>query len=224
MPSLNNIGDEDLIRNKEQRSPCMLLLDTSASMRGTPIQELNDGLRLFGEDVKRDPLAAVRCEIAIITFGGTAKMVQDFVTADEFVAPSLDALGDTPMGVAINLSLDCLRRRKNSYRENGVNYTRPWMFIISDGAPTDDGWELAAQRLREEEQGKGVIVFPIGVQGADLKVLRELSTMNPPLWLLGLKFKEFFVWLSTSQQRVSSGKVGGQTQLPSTQGWSEVPT
>ena len=224
MPSLDAIRDEDLIRNKEQRSPCVLLLDTSASMRGAPIKELNEGLKLFEEEVKKDPLAAVRCEIAIVTFGGIAKIAHDFVTADEFAAPRLDALGDTPMGAAINLSLDSLRQRKNSYRENGVNYTRPWMFIISDGAPTDEIWEPAARRLREEEQGKGIVVFPIGVQGADLKVLRELSTMNPPLWLQGLKFKEFFVWLSTSQQRVSSGKVGGQTQLPSTQGWSEVPT
>jgi uncharacterized protein YegL len=56
-----------------------------------------------------------------------------------------------------------------------------------------------------------------------LIVLRELSTTNSPLRLQGLKFKEFFVWLSTSQQRVSAGKAGGQAQLPSTEGWSEVP-
>jgi uncharacterized protein YegL len=224
MPSLDSIRDEDLIRNKEQRSPCILLLDTSASMRGAPIQELNDGLKLFEEEVKKDPLAAVRCEIAIVSFGGVAQMVQDFVTADEFTAPVLDAAGDTPMGAAINLSLDSLRQRKSSYRENGVNYTRPWVFVISDGAPTDEGWEKAAERLREEERNKGVIVFPIGVQGAALNVLQQLSTTNSPLRLQGLKFKEFFVWLSTSQQRVSAGKAGGQAQLPSTQGWSEIPT
>jgi uncharacterized protein YegL len=224
MHRLDDIGDEDLIRNKEQRSPCVLLLDTSASMRGVPIRELNDGLKLFEEEVKKDPLAAVRCEIAVVTFGGTAKLVQDFVLADEFVAPALDAAGDTPMGAAIDLSLDALRRRKASYKENGINYTRPWLFVITDGAPTDSGWEAAARRLRDEEQAKGVVVFPIGVQGAVLGVLRELSATNAPLWLQGLKFKEFFVWLSASQHRVSAGKAGGQAQLPSTQGWSEVPT
>ncbi len=223
MPSLDTIRDEDLVRNKEQRSPCLLLLDTSASMRGAPIQELNEGLKLFEEEIKKDPLAAVRCEIAIVTFGGIAKMAQDFITVDEFVAPELEAMGDTPMGAAINLALDRLRRRKDSYRENGVNYTRPWMFVISDGAPTDFGWETAAERLRQEERNKGIVVFPIGVRGADVKILRELSTMNSPLWLQGLKFKEFFVWLSTSQQRVSSGKAGSQAQLPSTQGGSEAP-
>ncbi len=218
-----DIGDEDLIRNKEQRSPCILLLDTSASMRGPAIQELNDGLKIFEDEVKKDPLAAVRCEIAIITFGGTVHLVQNFVTADEFTAPSLNAMGDTPLGAAINLSLDTLRRRKDSYRENGVNYTRPWMFVISDGAPTD-GWDPAAERLRTEEQNKGVVVFPVGVQGADLNVLRQLSRANSPLWLQGLRFKEFFVWLSASQHRVSAGKAGSQIQLPSTHGWSEVAT
>jgi uncharacterized protein YegL len=223
MPRLDEIADEDLVRNKEQRSPCLLLLDTSASMRGAPIRELNDGLKLFEEEVKKDPLAAVRCEIAVVSFGGAARLVQDFVLADEFAAPVLDASGDTPMGAAIDLSLNALRQRKSSYKENGVNYTRPWMFVISDGAPTDSGWEVAARRLREEEQAKGVVVFPIGVQGAVLAVLRELSTMNAPLWLQGLKFKEFFVWLSASQHRVSAGRAGGQAQLPSTQGWSEAP-
>jgi uncharacterized protein YegL len=223
MALLDDIGDDDLVRNKEQRSPCLLLLDTSGSMRGDPIQELNAGLKLFEEEVRKDPLAAVRCEIAIVSFGGSAKLAQDFVIAEDFAAPSLDAGGDTPLGAAIDLGLDLLRKRKDAYKENGVNYTRPWMFIVSDGAPTDAAWESAAARLRSDEQAKGVVVFPIGVQGAVLGVLRELSTLNAPLWLQGLKFKEFFVWLSASQHRVSAGKVGGQAQLPSSHAWSEAP-
>lgn len=219
-----DIRDEDLIRNKEQRSPCMLVVDTSASMRGVAIQELNDGLRLFQDEVRKDPLAAVRCEIAIVTFGGSVRLVQDFITADEFAAPTLNAMGDTPMGAGINLALDTLRRRKDSYRENGVNYTRPWVFVMSDGAPTDNEWDLAAGRLRKEEENKGVVVFPVAVQGADLNVLMQLSRANAPLRLQGLKFREFFVWLSASQHRVSAGRAGGQIQLPSTHGWSEAAT
>jgi uncharacterized protein YegL len=205
MPSLDSIRDEDLIRNKEQRSPCILLLDTSASMRGSPIQELNDGLKLFEEEVKKDPLAAVRCEIAIVSFGGVAQMVQDFVTADEFTAPVLDAAGDTPMGAAINLSLDSLRQRKSSYQKRELHSSR--VFVISDGADDEGRRRLEAP---EEERNKGVIVPP-SASGAALNVLQQLSTELS----LGSRpeVQEFFVWL---HEPASVGRqAGGQAQLPS---------
>ena len=127
------------------------------------------------------------------------------------------------MGGAMNLALDSLRTRKDVYKQHSVNYTRPWLFLISDGAPTDSDWQAAAQRSRQEEDAKGVLVFPIGVAGADLGVLGQFSSKTPPQKLQGLQFAQFFKWLSVSQQRASTGQSGGTVQLPSTQGWAEAP-
>ncbi len=217
------VQEQDLAENKEQRTPCMLALDISSSMSGAPIEELNKGLQLFESEIKQDEITALRCEVAIVSFGGEVALVQDFVSASQFSAPQLAADGNTPLGGAIRLALDALQARKLAYKRNGINYTRPWLFVISDGAPTDD-WQTAAQRLRQVEAAKGVAVFPIGVQGADLNVLAQLSAQSSPLMLERLAFSHFFQWLSTSQQAASAGTPGGGVQMPSQQGWTQAPT
>lgn len=218
-----DVQEQDLAMNKEQRTPCLLALDVSNSMSGAPIDELNKGLRLFEQEIKKDDITALRCEIAIVSFGGQATLVQDFVPASQFSAPLLDADGNTPLGGAINLALDTLRARKDAYKRNGINYTRPWLFVISDGAPTDD-WQAATLRLRQEEAAKGVVVFPIGVQDADLNVMARLSAQNSPRVLEGLAFSQFFQWLSTSQEAASTGRPGGSVQIPSQEGWAQART
>lgn len=220
MAGLEHVAEQDLVVNREQRTPCLLVLDVSYSMNGAPILELNHGLQIFEEEIKKDEMAALRCEVGIVSFGGQVNLVQDFISVSQFSAPTLVATGDTPMGQAIHLALDTLRGRKEAYRRNSINYTRPWLFLLSDGAPTDtDVWPPAAQRLRQEEDSKGVLVFPVGVQGADMNVLAQLSSKNSPQMLQGINFSSFFQWLSTSQQRASAGRAGGSVQLPSMQGW-----
>ena len=55
-------GGDEFLLNPEQRCPCVLLLDTSGSMHGDPIAELNEGLRAFKEDLISDSLAVKRVE------------------------------------------------------------------------------------------------------------------------------------------------------------------
>ncbi len=120
--------------NPEPRCPCVLLLDTSKSMTGKPIQALNDGLLAFHDDLVKDPLARRRVEVAVVTFGGAPRVVQNFVTVDDFPTPILSAGGATPMGGGIHQALDLLEARKAQYQAHGVSYYRPWVFLITDGA------------------------------------------------------------------------------------------
>lgn len=207
--------------NPEPRCACVLLLDTSASMGGRPIAALNEGLRAFGDDIGTDTLASRRVEVAIVTFGqGGAQTVQGFLGAGQFVAPTLTAGGSTPMGEAIERALDLVENRKRDYRANGVAYYRPWVFLITDGEPTD-AWDDAARRVAEAEKANGLAFFAVGVQGANMDVLKQIAVRDP-LKLDGLKFTELFVWLSQSQKRVSASRVGEQAALPSPSGWASV--
>lgn len=206
--------------NPDPRCPCVLLLDTSASMNGTAITALNSGLLAFQQDIQQDSLARRRVEVALVTFGHDGvQTAQDFVTAGEFQAPVLIASGQTPMGAGITWALDLLQARKATYKANGIIHYRPWVFLITDGEPTDE-WQTAAARVRAEETAHRLAFFAVGVDGANMTRLAEIA-VRPPLKLNGTRFTELFVWLSRSQRSVSSSRVGEQVTLPPV-GWSAV--
>jgi uncharacterized protein YegL len=163
----------DFVENPEPRCPCLLLLDTSHSMQGQPISELNNGLVAFKDELAADALAMKRVEVGIITFGPVATLA-DFHTADAFQPPRLSTSGDTPMGAAIMQGIEMVRQRKDSYKTNGISYYRPWIFLITDGAPTDQ-WAAAADALRQGEANNAFSFFAVGVQGADMNTLNQIS-------------------------------------------------
>ncbi|MBI4601176.1 MAG: VWA domain-containing protein [Planctomycetes bacterium] len=219
-----DLENVEFASNPDPRCPCVLLLDTSGSMAGEPIAALNEGLKRFRDEISGDELAARRAEVAVVTFDSDVKVVRDFVTAGSFDPPSLSATGQTHMGAGIHKALDLIEARKAEYKRNGVDYYRPWVFMITDGAPQGepaDVVERAAQRVSASEAGKHVAFFAVAVQGADVEKLRRLSA-RPPLELSGLKFVELFVWLSSSIQARAKVDVGDQVTLPPTDGWSSV--
>ena len=126
------------------------------------------------------------------------------------------------MGSAIDQGLDMLETRKRTYKQAGISYYRPWVFLITDGAPTDS-WHDAARRVRDGDSNerKAFSFFSVGVEGADLSILAQICSPNrPPLKLKGLSFRELFSWLSSSLGGVSRSQPGQLVALPAPTGWS----
>ena len=213
------LGAVTFAENPEPRCPCLLLLDTSGSMAGEPIAELNTGLKTFYNELQTDSLAIKRVEVALLSFG-PVRVISDFTTAECFFDPQLEAVGDTPMGEAIRTGIELIKSRKEQYRANGISFYRPWIFLITDGEPTDE-WKSAAAMIREGEQSKSFAFFAIGVNKADMKILKQLS-VREPVKLQGLKFREFFQWLSNSMKSASRSNPGDRILLAPPLGWSEI--
>lgn len=218
-------GTNSFAENPEQRTPCVLLLDTSGSMVGQPIAELNAGLQSYRDSLIADSLAAKRVEVAIVTFGGHVQTVCDFTTVEGFQPPTLAANGDTPMGAAIRQGIEMIRQRKELYNAHGIPKTRPWLFLITDGGPTDE-WRSVVPLLEREELGKHVSFYAVGVEGANFDILRQITGgRSEPLKLKGLAFRALFKWLSDSQAAASRSKPGETLKLENPtgpKGWGEA--
>jgi len=221
-----NVNLEEAVEfaeNPEPRCPCVLLLDTSGSMKGEPVEALNKGLQAFKTDLGKDPLASRRVEIAVVTFDNEIKVAQDFVTVDNFQPPTLEAQGQTFMGGGIQKALDLVQARKSQYRANGVAYYRPWVFMITDGEPQGEPESVvqnATQRLMKEESEKRVAFFAVGVENANMDRLKQM-VVRAPVKLIGLNFVEMFVWLSRSMEKVAQSRTDEQVALPPP-GWAAV--
>ncbi len=212
------VGQVEFFENTEIRLPTILLLDGSLSLAGEPIEQLNNGIGILYEEIQRDPVAISRVELAVVPFGGKVWVAQEFKTLDDCKPPRLQASGNTPMGEAINVALDLLEKRKAQYKASGVPYNRPWIFLISDGAPTDK-WEPAADRVHQGELDKKFLFYTIAVEGADMATLAMIAPPNrPPVKLNGLDFPSLFLMVSHSlTQSCRKGEAGQQILLAPTE-------
>ncbi len=253
----NNIFNlDDLENNPTPRVPVCLCLDTSGSMgrvvRGetrrtgetiykdgqkwnvvtggiSAIEDLSEGINQFFEAIRADEVAVYSAEICIITFGGRkAELISPFATVDQQnTSFSLDAEGDTYMGEAVNMALDCLEKRKQEYKDKGVDYFQPWLVIMTDGTPNGSTEELntAIQRTQNLVNERKLTVFPLGVgPDADMSTLAKFSPKRSPLKIKETKYKEFFEWLSQSVVTTSQSMPGEKQTLDvaGIQGWGEL--
>ena len=121
-----------------------------------------------------------------------------FQDVDSFSAPTEVASGSTPLGEGVLLGLKMIEEEKLHLRSQGLNYHRPWLFVMSDGAPSDARiWEVACDEARKAADAKKVSVFPIAVDGGSTSELQKLAARSV-VEMNSVKFSDFFVWLSRS--------------------------
>jgi uncharacterized protein YegL len=218
----DNPEARSLLANRHRRTPCVLLLDTSASMSGEKIRRLNAGFRAFRDDILRNPMAAQSVELCVITFG-PVKVQSDFALLAEHDNLQLSANGATPMKEALELAMLKVTERKAKYQSHGIAYYRPWVFLLTDGEPTDvsghgsEAYKKLLQPLELAAVEQKFTLFTIGVDVSPYgrEVLNDLSRpfKGRCLDLDNLKFEEMFLWLSGSLSRVSQSSPGERVQL-----------
>lgn len=198
------IDIRDLIINSKARLPIVLLLDTSGSMTGRPIEKLEEAVQYFFEAIKEDEIAKRSAEISIISFNSIAEELLGFANIERQSIPKLITGGTTSMGKAINIALDVLEKRKKEYSEAGVEYYQPWLVLISDGEATDEV-EEAIKRAQSLTVNKKLTIFSVAIgKNKKFSTLRRLSSIKSKGKKIILSvssladFKDFFKFLSQS--------------------------
>lgn len=212
----------EFAQNPEQRCPVILLCDVSGSMDPF-MPDVNAGLRSFREEVARDPVAAERVELAVISFSEEVEIEHEFALMRNFYPPTLTSQSLTDTALGVETAIDMLRARKDNYRMNGIPYYRPWLFLVSDGLPTSSDQELqnAQSKLVQAWQNRELIWFPIGLDRESVIALdSSLVTGVPAKLLRHDRWGEFFSWLSNSVTVVSRSAPGASIRMPPTDPWS----
>ena len=199
MPMKKNEDRLRPINPQEIHLTCIVLADGSASTEGKPNEELNKVLQLIGEVLNEDGLAAGCCEVSIISFASEVKIEVGFRAASQYEAPHIAANGCTAMNEAINTALDALEARRQEYKENGIIYYRPWLFVLTDGHPTDTHLEAGTRsRLQEYISRKKVNYIPICIGDANIEHLKSYypdTVQNKTVLTDSESFRDLFVWL-----------------------------
>jgi Mg-chelatase subunit ChlD len=112
MPQYNLAVTSDLIENPSPRCACIVVLDTSGSMCGEPIKQLNAGFQQFLKALNDDEVAACSVEVSVITAGGRVQEELPFTSAMSIEHTGQFAAGGmTPLGGAVSRALDALEKR-----------------------------------------------------------------------------------------------------------------
>jgi len=209
-------------RNKDQKCPVVLLLDTSGSMAGQPIDELNKALVKLKEDILNEPTLSSRLEIGIVAFDDDARVERaiDLVTPETDL-PILNVGGTTNLVAGMNKAIEIVSDRKSFYKSNGEQYYRPFIVLFTDGAPTNTPEEIEQldQTIQQMSDEKRFVFLPFGVGGADMQLLSKLAAQTEDQRLKGkavayqmtneTKFSGVFEFVSAS---ISSAINQGGTQ------------
>ncbi|MCR4911055.1 MAG: VWA domain-containing protein [Bacilli bacterium] len=217
--------DDDLIYVTSTRIPVCLCIDTSGSMSGkdgtdkSRIERVKEGIEAFYQEVRNDELIVDAAEVSIVGFNDDPYIVRDFGLVkenDNGLKTQISASGQGNIGVGVLEALNLLAKRKEMYKENGVDYYQPWIIIMSDGHSTGDNdvrgnlKKAQEQTLELEKNGKlnVVTVYIGGSLNEDTKAQRDLggfSKKNPTQEISATKFSDFFVWLGKSVSIVAEG-------------------
>lgn len=201
-----------------RRLPVYLLIDTSGSMRGEPIQAVNNGLKVLVNALRQDPYALESVYLSILTFDLSARELFPLTHLEQVRVPEVEVpqSGATFLGAALALLVERIDRDVVRSTEERKGDWRPLVFVMTDGSPSDvQAFELAVAEVKKRPFGN-IVACAAGPK-AKRDYLKKLTDKVVSLDTLdSASFAQFFKWVSASVAVGSSsaGVVSADTLPP----------
>jgi len=187
-----------------RRLPVYLLLDTSGSMSGEPIEAVKNGVQVMISSLRQDPQAIETAWISIITFDSSARQIVPLTDLASFQMVDLKATGTTAFGEALRLLSTCIDNEVAQTTTVKKGDWKPLVFIFTDGIPTDD-WQSGMTEFKKRKTAF-TVACAAGAK-ADTNVLKQITDNVVSLDTADSQsISKFFTWVSASIG-VSSTKV-----------------
>jgi len=172
-----------------RRLPIYLLIDTSESMAGTPLESVRMALKQFVAELRQDPMLIEGSWLSVITFGSVVRQVVPLTELVLFQEPALDVGGTCSLGAALDELLKCTDHELVKSTADRKGDYAPFVFVMTNGRPTDN-WEQAVVKVKQKHWN--VIACSVS-SGADQSILKHITE-----WVINLdrskpeRLKEFF--------------------------------
>jgi len=187
-----------------RRLPVYLLLDTSGSMTGEPIEAVKNGVQMMISSLRQNPQAIETAFLSVITFDTTAQQIIPLTDLASFQMIDLKATGVTALGEALRLVAFKIETEVAKTTTEQKGDWKPLVFIMTDGIPTDN-WESGLNEFKKAKTAFTVACAAGG--GADTAILKQITDNVVSLDTAdSSSIGKFFQWV-TASIGVSSTKV-----------------
>ena len=199
-----------------RKLPIYILLDTSGSMRGEPIEAVEAGLLSLLSSLRRDPYAMETVFICVITFDREARILSPLAELSQFNLPRIPPLESSPtnLGEALELLCRCYDREvvKNANDQKGD--WLPLAVVMTDGAPSDTQlFEDMCVKIKNYHFGH-IIGCAAGPKAKTEPLSRFASTIVSLETMDSNAFSKFWQWVSLSVSHQSQSTDMVKDDLP----------
>lgn len=181
-----------------RRLPVYILIDTSGSMKGEPIESVKVGLADMVATLRQDPYALETVWISIITYDKEVKQIVPLTALEDLQLPNIivPESGPTFTGLALKVLCEKYDTEIHFSTPNQKGDWMPLLFLLTDGKPADI--QLYNNEVNEVKRRHfGNIVACAAGPKAKVESLKKLTDKVFALDTMDSStFKKFFQWVS----------------------------
>jgi uncharacterized protein YegL len=197
-----------------RRLPVYLLLDTSGSMKGEPIESVKVGLESMIASLRQDPFALESVHISIITFDRDVKQILPLTELENLQLPEIVTpdSGPTHLGAALEVLCQKVDVEVQLSTPEKKGDWMPLLFIMTDGKPSDlQKYNQIIPEVKKRHFGS-IIACAAGAK-SDPKPLELLTNQVYSLDTTdSATFRQFFKWVSTSVS-IGNRSIGASNEI-----------